>query len=87
MKGLQKQECFVHGEQNAGHAEGQKVTKTPLSNRFLAVENSKKSPHISKRAWKLSIKICVDVNRDSFLFQCQMHINAFKMLVLTGALL
>lgn len=39
------------------------------------------------RNWKLVIKISADLNRNRFLFQCQVHVNASKKLELTGLLL
>ncbi len=75
-----------HGEQNAVQWFNQTTERAERDTQTSEQQlNYKKSPVIGERSWKLSIKICADLNR--FLFLFQVHNNAYNRLELTRVLL
>ncbi len=59
--------------EKAGTIERTERDKDPSEQQL---NKNQKSSVTGKRNWKLSNKICADLNRNRFLFQCKVHNNA-----------
>lgn len=73
--------------QSDWQVKGKKETKILLSNKLNKNIRNHGSLVKVNRSLALSIKICADLIRNSFLFQCQVQNNAYNKLELTGLLL